>query len=118
MPSMVWLMMVHAWCLFAGTEAMGLFWSMKQTPGQAAGRRLVKKDVTTPLVFDLTLISGHVTESALFGERSRSDGVLASGRCQRSYMADGVQRRPLVHPRLKGTFFIPEGKLTAHPNGL
>ena len=96
---------------------MGIFCTLVQEPGQKPGRRLIKKDVTTPLTFRLSLYSGHVTScDTLLEECNRHRNLLASGECQRWYMWGGVRRIQLTDGRLKGTFFLPKGKILVEIN--
>ena len=90
---------------------MGLFCSLIQEPGQEPGRRLLKKDVTTPLHFTLSLFSGHVTScDEFFRDSHLKKDLLASAECHRWYMGPGVRRTPLTGLRQRGTLFVPKGE--------
>ena len=88
---------------------MGLIWSMVQQPGQSPGRRLIKLDVTTPLVTTLAVFAGAVDGAETLSSEYREKYCLASCTCERWYMAEGVERIPITGGRLHGTLFIPQG---------
>ena len=85
---------------------MGLFWSMKQEPGQPRGVRITKRDVTTPLVTSLALYDGHLND---FNDILQSKPVATSS-VKRWYMASHVTRTEVREGDLRGTFFIPQGR--------
>ncbi len=85
---------------------MGLIWSMVPEPGQQKGRRIIKKDVTTPLKVDMAVLDGRVPEQAVL---SPETPALSSTISQRLYMAPGVSRTEITAGRLRGTLFMPEG---------
>ena len=90
---------------YRGIEPMGLFWSMQQTPGQRAGLRLVKKDVTTPLFTTISVFKGHVNPFDItFKQNSIAKQVT-----ERWYMADNVMRFEVTEGRLRGALFVPQG---------
>ena len=84
---------------------MGLFWSMKQEPGQPRGLRIIKRDVTTPLVTSIPLYDGHMNN---FSNILQSK-PMATSSVERLYMASHVTRTEVREGDLRGTFFIPEG---------
>jgi len=87
---------------------MGFVWSQKQEPGQKPGCRLVKHDVTTPLVTRFYALQGLMDPNE--GLQSVNSGHwLAHTLYERSYMADGVKRIEVRDGRLVGTLFIPSG---------
>ena len=86
---------------------MGLFWSLEPCPGQGDGIRLVKKDVTSPIVYNLQIIR----ETAIDPVRSTPD-IMAEVKLERLYMKPGVKRVPVKEGRFRGTIFIPEGNLS------
>ncbi|XP_059181492.1 peroxisomal succinyl-coenzyme A thioesterase-like [Centropristis striata] len=92
---------------FGGTykekEAMGLLWSMRPVPGSRDGLRLRKSDVCTPLLVNISVYSGHVTEGF------REQTPLALAITERWYMAPGVQRIVIKEEGVKGTLFLPPG---------
>ncbi|XP_059181491.1 peroxisomal succinyl-coenzyme A thioesterase-like [Centropristis striata] len=88
---------------YKGKEAMGLLWSMRPVPGSRDGLRLRKSDVCTPLLVNISVYSGHVTEGF------REQTPLASSITERWYMAPGVQRIVIKEEGVKGTLFIPPG---------
>ncbi|XP_053398261.1 bile acid-CoA:amino acid N-acyltransferase-like [Mercenaria mercenaria] len=87
---------------FVGIEPMGLFWSLKCISGPQRSARLVKKDVCTPMIFDIRVFAGTQTGSNI------SVPPLVLTRLQRLYKHPGVRRIPLTG-RFKGTIFLPEG---------
>ena len=88
---------------YSGVSPMGLLWSMKPTPGQRKGIRLMKSDVTKPYNIVLNCFNDHVTpnESSL--------KPLSSVIFQKWYMAEGVKRIPVREGRIRGALFIPPG---------
>ncbi|KAK2166643.1 hypothetical protein LSH36_37g11018 [Paralvinella palmiformis] len=91
---------------YDGLEPMGFVWSQKQEPGQKPGCRLVKHDVTTPLVTRFYALQGLMDPNE--GLQSVNSGHwLAHTLYERSYMADGVKRIEVRDGRLVGTLFIP-----------
>ena len=85
---------------------MGLFWSMKQEPGQQRGVRIIKRDVTTPLVTSLALYDGHLND---FSDILQNE-PMATSTVQRWYMASHVTRTEIREGDLRGTFFISKGQ--------
>ena len=86
---------------------MGIFWSMRQEPGQKRGLRIIKRDVTTPLVTSLSMYHGHLKD---FSEMITSK-PLATGSAERCYMASHVTRTEVRAGDLLGTLFMPKGLL-------
>ena len=87
---------------------MGLFWSMKPTPGQSPGLRLIKRDVTTP--YDVTM-AVHWGHEDLMNAQTKP---AITRTITRHFMTSDVQRIPINLGRLTGTLFIPNG---THPDG-
>ena len=87
---------------------MGLIWSMVQDPGQRKGRRIIKQDVTTPQKVEISALDGFVNEEKVLDPKAKPIALAVSDRL---YMAPGVRRTEVRHGRLKGTLFMPEGKL-------
>ena len=81
---------------------MGLFWSLKclSAPNQSA--RLVKKDVSTPLKFNIKVYPDVHELPIQRGE------PIAETKLERLYKKPGVKRIPLTG-KVKGALFIPEG---------
>lgn len=90
---------------------MGVFWSLKPEPGQRSGRRLLKWNVETPLVFRFYLLLGHVTPTEFLEESFMAANSVSECTCQRWYLQPGVTRVPVEGGKLKGTLFIPKGML-------
>ena len=92
---------------YTGIEPMGLLWSMKPSPGQRRGIRLLKRDVTTPYTVTVEAFEGHL---CLEGKK-REVGValLASETFEKWYMRNGVKRIPVREGRIRGTLFLPPG---------
>ena len=96
-----------------GVEAMGLLWSMTPATGQRPGTRLMKRDVTTPLDVELSVLPGTVT---IKGKEDLMQATnLAQCRIHRWYMGPGVQRVPIREGRLRGTLFLPPGRSVTSP---
>ena len=89
----------------SGVEPMGFIWSMIPEPGQKDGRRIIKKDVTTPLTTEIAVLSGFRTEQNVLS----SETVVCTAVIERLYMARGICRREVSTGRLRGTLFIPIG---------
>lgn len=93
----------------AGVEPMGLFFSMRQAPGQAPGRRLMKKNVTAPVKCHLAVLRNWISEAEIW---DAGNDVICRVACERYYMGPGVKRIDIREGRLCGTLFIPSGKLS------
>ena len=91
---------------YIGVEPMGLLWSMKPSPGQRDGIRLLKKDVTKPYIVNLDVFDGHLL---LGGEQESVGESLTSATFEKSYMKAGVRRIPVKEGRIRGTLFLPPG---------
>ncbi|XP_053469710.1 acyl-coenzyme A thioesterase 5 isoform X2 [Ictalurus furcatus] len=78
---------------YTGVEPMGLFWSMLP---ESPHKKLLKRDASSPAVF-------HI-------EVHKDGQILTEETTERRFMADGVQRVPVRHGRLRGTLFIPPGE--------
>ena len=89
---------------YSGVEPMGLFWSMKQAPGQKKGLRLFKTDVTKPYNITLNCFDGHITP------QQKQLQPLSSAIFQQWYIAKGVKRVPVREGRVRGTLFLPPGQ--------
>ena len=89
---------------YRGVSAMGLLWSMKPSPGQRKGIRLVKSDVTKPYKVVLDCFDGHTDP-----QESSSLQPLSSNTFEKGYMANGVKRIPVREGRIRGTLFLPPG---------
>ncbi|KAK7896809.1 hypothetical protein WMY93_022134 [Mugilogobius chulae] len=88
---------------YTGRESMGLLWSLRPIPGSRKGLRLRKMNVTTPLLYTISVYSGHLTEGF------RDLTPLASALIERWYMAPGVQRISIKEGVVNGTLFLPPG---------
>lgn len=88
---------------YTGKEPMGLLWSLRPVPGSRKGLRLRKMNVCSPLLFNISLYSGHLAEGF------REQTPLASVLTERWYMAPGVQRISIKEKGVRGTLFIPPG---------
>uniref|UniRef100_A0A3B4ZYV1 Acyl-CoA thioesterase 16 n=1 Tax=Stegastes partitus TaxID=144197 RepID=A0A3B4ZYV1_9TELE len=86
---------------YTGQEPMGLLWSMCPVPGSREGLRLRKKNVSSPMLVNISIHSGH--------EGFRDRAPLASVLVERWYMAPGVQRIDIREKEVRGTLFIPPG---------
>ena len=91
---------------YTGVEPTGLLWSMKLSPGQRKGIRLLKKDVTKPYIVTLDMFDGHLH---LGGEQESVGEPLTSATFEKSYMKAGVRRIPVREGRVRGTLFLPPG---------
>ncbi|KAL2102599.1 hypothetical protein ACEWY4_001767 [Coilia grayii] len=88
---------------YTGVEPMGLLWSMHPIPGSRHGLRLRKRDIMSPMVVNISIFSGHMTQG--FSEKD----ALATVVTERWYLAPGVQRVDVRERGVKGTLFIPPG---------
>ncbi|XP_077120166.1 acyl-coenzyme A thioesterase 1-like [Ranitomeya variabilis] len=83
---------------YTGVEPEGPLWSLQpRTPF----RRLVKKDVRSPLRLRFSLHPGHGAPGAL---------LLAEAAQERSFLGEGVRREPLREGRVRGSLFLPTGR--------
>ena len=80
---------------------MGLFWSL--TPN--SGVRLMKKDVSSPIRYDIEVHEGSQPDDAL-----TSSTPLTTTNVSRYFKKPGVKRIPLENGNIKGTVFVPEGE--------
>lgn len=88
---------------YTGREPMGLLWSLRPVPGSRKGLRLRKMNVCSPLLYTISVYSGHLTEGF------RDQALLASVLTERWYMAPGVQRISIKEKTVRGTMFLPPG---------
>lgn len=88
---------------YVGIEPMGLLWSMRPVPGSRKGLRLRKMDVCSPMLVNISVYTGHITEGF------REQLPLASVLTERWYMAPGVRRIDIREKGVRGTLFIPPG---------
>ncbi|XP_046559282.1 acyl-coenzyme A thioesterase 1-like [Haliotis rubra] len=86
---------------------MGLFWSMKPVPGISKDLFLRKSDVTTPLVFRLSVIDDHIPLEDL---QLATPVVLATEEVERWYKHYAVRRTVVREGSKRGTLFMPEGE--------
>ncbi|XP_067664326.1 acyl-coenzyme A thioesterase 1-like [Haliotis asinina] len=86
---------------------MGLFWSMKPVLGISKDPLLRKRDVTTPLIFRLSVIEGHIPVDDM---QLATPVVLATDELERWYKHSTVRRTVLRDGLLRGTLFLPEGE--------
>ncbi|NP_001188466.1 acyl-CoA thioesterase 18 [Danio rerio] len=88
---------------YEGTEQMGLLWSLRPVPGSRSALRLRKTNVLTPMVVNISVYNGHLSQG--FSKTS----VLATTVTERWYMAPGVQRVNIRENGVRGTLFLPPG---------
>ncbi|XP_072309492.1 peroxisomal succinyl-coenzyme A thioesterase-like [Eucyclogobius newberryi] len=90
---------------YTGREPMGLLWSLRPVPGSRKGLRLRKMDVSSPLLYTISIYSGHLSGGF------REQRPLASALTERWYMAPGVQRVSIKckENTVRGTMFLPPG---------
>ncbi|XP_033102527.1 bile acid-CoA:amino acid N-acyltransferase-like [Anneissia japonica] len=93
---------------YIGVVPMGLFTHMHPSPGQRSGIRLVKKDVTSPLEFDLTVYEGFLSKEDFYSETAKHI-ELAKTTLERWYMARDVERLEIKSGNIRGTLFKPKG---------
>ncbi|KAK2892625.1 hypothetical protein Q8A67_012613 [Cirrhinus molitorella] len=82
---------------------MGLMWSMRPIPGSRHGLRLRMKDIFTPMVVNISVYSGHLSQG--FSQQM----PLASRVTERWYIAPGVKRVDIRDKEVRGTLFLPSG---------
>ncbi|XP_062432957.1 acyl-coenzyme A thioesterase 1-like [Rhea pennata] len=80
---------------FSGLEPMGLLWALQP---QKPFKRLVKRDMRTPLHLLLEVFEGH---GPLPGQ------LLAQAQHERVFLWDGVQRVPVREGKIRATLFLP-----------
>ncbi|XP_061165096.1 acyl-coenzyme A thioesterase 1-like [Saccostrea echinata] len=91
---------------YTGLEPMGLFWSMKPEPSMKQNIRLLKKDVTSPIVVTLSVIEGHHSWETLFDP---PPNPLATLDVYRWYKDKNVRRERVSEGNIRGALFIPPG---------
>ncbi|KAL4237849.1 hypothetical protein ACF0H5_002561 [Mactra antiquata] len=84
---------------FCGIEPMGLFWSLQSDPQV----RLIKRDVHTPMIFNIKAFQGIHIENKLPQKPATEIQV------HRLFKKHGVKSIPLPG-KFQGTVFIPEGE--------
>ena len=85
---------------------MGLFWSMRPEPLQKKHPRLLKKDVTTPLVVTVVVLKGHLGWEKLFDPSLKP---LAELKVFRWYKDKCVRRERVRQGNVQGALFTPSG---------
>ncbi len=88
---------------------MGLFWSMVACPGARSGTRYMKRDVTKPLIVDVSVHDGHLNENDVRVDKS----PIACTSVERWYKARDVEMIKLDRVGkygLQGTLLKPKGK--------
>ena len=85
---------------------MGLFWSLKASPSQRPGARLLPRDVTQPIYYRFKLFDGHVTDQ---NERSLAETVV-----ERHLLHPGVIKTEVKVGRLRGELFMPKSMWIAY----
>ena len=85
---------------------MGLFWSMQPLAGQKLGTYYQCTHVTTPDQMLLTVHVGHLNAEELL-----TDKPIAEAKIRRHFLADGVERIPIQHGRIRGIIYKPKGTL-------
>ncbi|XP_033733484.1 uncharacterized protein LOC117322657 [Pecten maximus] len=91
---------------YTGVDAMGLMWSMEQTPGKRPGLRPGKKDVSTPEAVRLTVFNGHHTSEDI---TQKTPQPLSTTLVQRWYKAKEVEMTDVSHGCVRGRLFVPPG---------
>ncbi|XP_048738088.2 acyl-coenzyme A amino acid N-acyltransferase 2-like [Ostrea edulis] len=91
---------------YTGVEPMGLFWSMKPEPSERENVRLLKKDVTTPIVVTLSVLEGHHSWGSLFDPPPEP---LTTLDLYRWYKHKNVRRERVRHGNVRGVLFTPPG---------
>lgn len=81
---------------YTGVEPMGLFWSMLP---ESPHKKLLKRDASSPVLI-------HI-------EALHDGQIVTQETNERRFLADGVQKVPVRHGRLRGTLFIPPGQFTS-----
>lgn len=92
---------------YTGVDPMGLLWSMSQEPCHEGYIRLQKRDVTTPIVVNITVFKGHLTWKNLFDPHLKP---LAECQIYRRYMAKSVRREKVRQGNIRGALFTPPGR--------
>ena len=92
---------------------MGLFWSMKLAPNQKPGLRLMKKNVTTPFIVEISVLPYHVDVSDR--PTAQANAILKTV-VERFYKAKDVKVVNVKEAdrltRVRGSLFLPPGKYT------
>ena len=91
---------------FLGVSPMGIFWSMVQAPGQKDGLRLMKKDMDTPMIANISLYNSHVSADAIHKTHLNP---MCTTTIERWYKAPGVKTEVIRDGRLRGVLYLPPG---------
>ncbi|XP_068168596.1 peroxisomal succinyl-coenzyme A thioesterase-like isoform X2 [Antennarius striatus] len=88
---------------YSGVEQMGLLWSLRPVPGSRPWIGLRKVNAQSPMVFTISVYTGHQTEGFV--------GLvpLAGVEVERWYVAPGVQRIPVTEDGLSAVLYLPPG---------
>ena len=89
--------------LLPGAEPMGLFWSMRPSPGQRLGIRFLIRDATKPAMVKLFLYGGHLDMRTLQTAEPEATTVT-----ERRYMGEDVERITVHSGSLRGSLFKPK----------
>ena len=93
---------------YTGVEQMGLFWSMKQAPGQRRGLKLTKSDPTTPYLVDIAVYNNHI--NPFVESTGLHHLVLDKKTIRRGYIKKEVKAFAVRVGRIRGVVYIPPGR--------
>ncbi|XP_072027919.1 bile acid-CoA:amino acid N-acyltransferase-like [Amphiura filiformis] len=92
---------------FIGIEPMGMFWSMVACPGVRHGTRYMKRDISKPLVIDISVHDGHLSQDDVRVDKS----PMAATSVGRWYKGNNVELIKVEGGKynLQGTLVKPKG---------
>ena len=82
---------------------MGLIWNISVADDPLA--RLLKRDMSSPIVTQLSVLAGHVDSDHLWDQRPLTQTSVE----RYHYQAENVVRIPVREGRIRGTLFLPTG---------
>jgi Acyl-CoA thioester hydrolase/BAAT N-terminal region len=85
---------------------MGLFWSLRQAPGQRRGLRLMKRDPRQPFVIEINVLSGHWNIDLDTADHPQT---LATKTVNRLYASRDVTSYDVRAGVLRGRLYLPPG---------
>ena len=86
---------------------MGLFWSLRQAPGQRRGLRLMKRAPRQPFVIEINVLAGHWDID--FDAADHPQILMATKTVYRLYAARDVTSFDVRAGVLRGRLYIPPG---------
>ncbi|CAK8682701.1 unnamed protein product [Clavelina lepadiformis] len=94
---------------YKGIKPMGLLWAMTCSTNNQKPMRLIKREVTTPLVVTISIYENR-RETLEELQKDDSNQIILRFKVTRHYMSPGVKRIEIKEDSLQGTLFVPPGQ--------